>query len=125
MKVTDLILLDLKQINEEKHLVLTGKSNTHILDFANFLSEHQIPVWIRQVLVPGISDNCDDLQQLAAFIKTLNNIQKIEVLPYHKLGVYKWETLDIEYPLKEVEPPTKESVEEANRILQKALIKKD
>lgn len=125
IKFTDLILLDLKQIDEEKHLKLTGKSNVHILDFAQWLFDHQVPVWIRHVLVPGISDDRQDLEKLSAFIKTLNNVQKIEILPYHKLGVYKWETLGIPYPLKDVEPPTKESVDEANRILQEALQPKE
>ncbi|KAA6451933.1 pyruvate formate-lyase-activating protein [Bacillus swezeyi] len=117
IKYTDLVLLDIKHINRQKHIKLTGMPNNHILDFAGFLNEQQVPVWIRHVLVPGISDIDDDLITLGEFIGALANVQKIEVLPYHKLGVYKWEALGIEYPLKGVEPPSAERVEHAYRLL--------
>ncbi|NWN98429.1 MAG: pyruvate formate lyase-activating protein [Bacillus sp. (in: Bacteria)] len=118
---TDLILLDLKHIDSEKHKFITGMTNEHILDFAQYLSKKNIPVWIRHVLVPTLSDFDEDLLRLADFIKTLNNVEKIEVLPYHKLGVYKWESLGLEYKLKDVEPPSQERVENAKRILNAAL----
>ncbi|MEN0648270.1 pyruvate formate-lyase-activating protein [Caldifermentibacillus hisashii] len=121
LQYTDLILLDLKHIDSEKHKFITGMTNEHILDFAQYLSEKNIPVWIRHVLVPTLSDFDEDLLRLADFIKTLNNVEKIEVLPYHKLGVYKWETLGLEYKLKDVEPPSQERVENAKRILNAAL----
>ncbi|MEC1262589.1 pyruvate formate-lyase-activating protein [Bacillus swezeyi] len=117
IKYTDLVLLDIKHINRQKHIKLTGVPNDHILDFAGFLNEQQVPVWIRHVLVPGISDIDADLITLGEFIGTLANVQKVEVLPYHKLGVYKWEALGIEYPLKGVEPPSAERVEHAYRLL--------
>ncbi|MCM3800144.1 pyruvate formate-lyase-activating protein [Caldibacillus thermoamylovorans] len=121
LQYTDLILLDLKHIDSEKHKFITGMTNEHILDFAQYLSEKNIPVWIRHVLVPTLSDFDEDLLRLADFIKTLNNVEKIEVLPYHKLGVYKWESLGLEYKLKDVEPPSQERVENAKRILNEAL----
>jgi pyruvate formate lyase activating enzyme len=117
LNYTDLILLDLKHINRKKHIKLTGMANDHILDFARFLSDHQVPIWIRHVLVPGITNEIDDLSKLGEFIGTLENVQKLEVLPYHKLGVYKWEALGLEYPLKDVEPPSEEEAENAYKLL--------
>jgi pyruvate formate lyase activating enzyme len=117
LSYTDLILLDLKHIDEKKHRKLTGKTNKHILQFARFLSEKNVPVWIRYVLVPTITDDPNDLRRLAAFIRTLNNVKKIEILPYHKLGVYKWKALGLKYPLEGIEPPSEESVQMAQRIL--------
>ncbi len=119
MAYTDLVLLDLKQINRKKHKKLTGMGNEHILQFAQFLSDHQIPVWIRHVLVPTITDDEKDLTELGEFISTLKNVKKVEILPYHKLGVYKWETLGLEYPLNEVHPPSDEEIEKAYQILTK------
>lgn len=119
LQYTDLVLLDLKQIDKEKHKRLTGLTNEHILTFARYLSEHRVPVWIRHVLVPTISDDEQDLIKLSEFIHLLNNVQKVEVLPYHKLGVYKWEALDLDYPLKEIDPPSEEKTAWALRILTK------
>lgn len=117
LSYTDLILLDLKQIHSDKHKKLTGKPNDHILDFAKYLAKKNIPVWIRHVLIPGITDLDDDLKKLAKFIHTLPNVEKIEVLPYHKLGVYKWKELGLEYPLEGIEPPTDERIKNAEKIL--------
>jgi pyruvate formate lyase activating enzyme len=119
LKYTDLILLDLKHINRKKHIRLTGMANDHILEFARLLSKRKIPVWIRHVLVPSITDDEQDLNDLGDFIGTLNNVKKVEILPYHKLGVYKWETLGLDYPIKEVEPPSEAQVKEAYQILTK------
>lgn len=117
MKVTDLVMLDIKQIDKEKHKILTGWTNSNILDMANYLSEINKPVWIRHVLVPGGSDNDELLMRLDEFIKTLKNVDRVEVLPYHSLGTFKWEKLNVEYPLKDIEPPTRERIENANNIL--------
>ena len=117
MKVTDLVMLDIKQIDEEKHKILTGRTNSNILDMARYLSEINKPVWIRHVLVPGGSDNDELLIRLDEFIKTLNNVDRVEVLPYHSLGAFKWEELGIDYPLKDVQPPTKDRIENANKLL--------
>ncbi|MFD1848697.1 pyruvate formate-lyase-activating protein [Oceanobacillus bengalensis] len=121
LSLTDLVLLDIKQIDPEKHKVLTGLSNEHILAFANYLKEKDIPVWLRHVLVPGHSDHDEDLIRLADFIRNLTNVRKVEVLPYHKLGVYKWEALGLRYPLEAVEPPTTERVKNAEKILGMAM----
>ncbi|MCU6747962.1 MULTISPECIES: pyruvate formate-lyase-activating protein [Lachnospiraceae] len=117
MKVTDLVLLDLKHIEDAQHKKLTGCTNQNILDMASYLSELGKPVWIRHVLVPGYSDRDEYLKRLSAFIDTLHNVQKVEVLPYHTLGAFKWKELGMEYPLEGVEPPTKERIENANKIL--------
>lgn len=122
LQYTDLILLDLKHINRKKHIHLTGMANDHILQFAKHLSDKQIPVWIRHVLVPTISDLDEDLHELADFIATLQNVKKIEILPYHKLGVYKWETLGLEYPLADIEPPSEERIQNAYQILSKQAV---
>ena len=117
MKVTDLVMLDIKQINEAEHKILTGWSNSNILDMARYLSELGKPMWIRHVLVPGGSDNDEQLIKLDEFIKTLKNVDRVEVLPYHTLGTFKWEELGIDYPLKDVKPPTKDRIENANKLL--------
>ena len=117
MKVTDLVMLDIKQINDKEHKILTGCTNVNILDMARYLSEINKPMWIRHVLVPGGSDNDEQLKKLDEFIKTLKNVDRVEVLPYHTLGTFKWEELGIDYPLKGVEPPTKERIENANNLL--------
>ncbi len=117
MKVTDLVLLDIKQIDDDRHKALTGCSNQNILKLAEDLSDMGKPVWIRHVLVPGGSDNDEYLHRLADFLATLKNVEKVDVLPYHTLGVFKWEQLGIEYPLAGIEPPTKERIENAKRIL--------
>ena len=117
MKVTDLVMLDIKQIDEADHKILTGWSNSNILDMARYLSEINKPVWIRHVLVPGGSDNDEQLIKLDKFIKTLKNIDRVEVLPYHSLGAFKWEELGIDYPLKDILPPTKDRIDNANKLL--------
>ena len=117
MKHTDLVLLDLKHIDDEQHQLLTGHSNKNILDCAEYLSEIGKPVWIRHVLVPGITDDDRYLHRTAQFIGTLKNVQKIEVLPYHSLGAYKWKELGMEYSLEGVESPTPERVKNAQDIL--------
>ena len=120
MQYTDLILLDIKHIDEKEHIRLTGHTNKNILDLACYLSEINKPVWIRHVLVPEISDKDDYLIRLRAFLDTLKNIARVEVLPYHTLGEYKWKELGYEYPLTGIEPPTKERIENAEKILQKS-----
>jgi len=121
LNYTDLILVDLKHINRKKHIQLTGMANDHIIQFAKLLSERKIPVWIRHVLVPSITDDENDLKELSEFIGMLENVEKLEILPYHKLGVYKWEALGLEYPLKNIEPPSDEKVNLAYEILTKSL----
>lgn len=120
MVYTDLVLLDIKHIDEEKHQHLTAQKNENILDFAHYLSELHKPVWIRHVLVPGINDDEDSLQRLHAFVASLDNVERFEVLPYHTLGTFKWEELGIPYALEGILPPDAETIEKANRILHTA-----
>ncbi len=117
MKYTDLVMLDIKHIDSAEHKKLTGHPNENILACAKYLSDHDIPVWIRHVLVPGITDNDEYLHRTADFIKTLKNVKKIEVLPYHTLGEYKWKELGIKYQLEGVDPPTEERKKNAEDIL--------
>ena len=119
MTVTDTVLLDIKHINDEEHRKLTLHSNKNILDCARYLSEIHKPVWIRHVLIPGITDKDEYLQQLRSFLDTLTNIERIDILPYHTLGVYKYEKLGIPYPLQGIESPSKDRIDHANAILQK------
>ena len=117
MKYTDLLLVDIKHIDDEQHKLLTGQTNKNILDMARYLSEIGKPVWIRHVLVPEKSDKDEYLKELYKFIKTLDNVEKVEVLPYHTFGEYKWKELGYDYPLAGIEPPTKERIKNANEIL--------
>ncbi|PGS56601.1 pyruvate formate-lyase-activating protein [Bacillus sp. AFS041924] len=117
LEYTDLVLLDLKHFDEKKHIKLTGKSNVQIKSFAKYLESKNISVWIRHVLVPGITDSKEDLINLGGFIDTLSNVEKVEILPYHQLGVYKWEALGLKYPLKDIQPPSEESVNYAYQLL--------
>lgn len=117
MKYTDLLLFDLKQIDDAKHRELTGRTNRNILDCARYLSDIGKPIWVRHVLVPGVTDNDDDLHALRAFIDSLQNVKRVEVLPYHAMGTYKWEQLGIPYTLKDVSAPSEERVRNAEHIL--------
>ena len=117
LEVADLFLLDIKHIDEEACIRLTGQSNKNTLAFARFLSEHNKPIWIRQVLVPGITDGEESLQRTREFIDTLKTVERVEVLPYHSMGEVKYEKLGMEYPLKGVQSPAKERVMYAKRIL--------
>lgn len=115
--VTDLVLLDIKHIDEGACLKLTGRTNKNTLAFARYLSEKDKPMWIRQVLVPGETDDDGSLLRTREFIDGLRSVQRVEVLPYHTMGAVKYEKLGYDYPLKGVESPTKERVENARRIL--------
>lgn len=117
MKVTDLVLLDIKAYSESAHLKLTGQSNKNILAFAKYLSQKNVPVWIRYVLVPGLTDDHHEMIAVRQFIETLPNVQRIEVLPYHSMGEKKYEALGIRYALKGVKEPDETLIAEAERIL--------
>ena len=113
MKYTDLLLLDLKEINPTRHKDLTGFDNSNIIEMAKYLSEINKPVWIRHVLVPEHSDFDEDLDALGDFIDTLSNVDRVEILPYHTLGKFKWENLGIPYTLESISPPSAERIENA------------
>ena len=117
MHYTDILLVDIKHINRNKHIRLTGKPNDNILEMFHYLSDINKPIWIRQVLVPGWTDDIEDLKKTRAFIETLSNVKKIEILPYHNMGAYKWEKLGMKYPLEGVEAPDKDSIELADKVL--------
>ncbi len=117
LNYTDLVLLDIKQAIPEKHKILTGVGMDKIHSFARYLSEKNIPVWIRYVLVPGYTNSKEDLEAAAKFLRTLKNIQKIDVLPYHSLGEYKWDKIGVEYALKDVGTPSQNEVEHAMLVL--------
>lgn len=117
MEVTDILLLDVKHIDLEAHKKLTGWGNENILDLFRYLSDIHKPIWVRQVLVPGYTDDPASLQRTREFLDTLTNVQRVEVLPYHNMGLYKWEELGIPNQLKDVEPPTEEQVDAARKIL--------
>jgi len=117
LQYTDLFLLDIKQIDDLKHRKLTGQSNERVKAFLSFLNEHKKSVWIRYVLVPGYSDKHQDVSNLHEFLKQFQNIEKIEVLPYHTLGVSKYEALNLKYPLEGVSTPSKESIKKTREIL--------
>jgi pyruvate formate lyase activating enzyme len=120
MKATDLLLVDIKHIDNVVHKELTGHGNENIIDFFRYLDEIHKPIWIRHVLVPGISDDDNALMRTRDFIRTLGNVERVEVLPYHALALAKYQQLGIDYPLKDVKSPTAERVANANTILETA-----
>ena len=117
MKYTDLFILDLKEWTSEKHIELTGKGNDNIKEMARWLSDHGKDMWIRHVLVPDLTDDENDLKAMSEFIASLKTVKKVEILPYHALGVPKWEKIGIDYQLKDAVAPTREQIEKAEQIL--------
>jgi pyruvate formate lyase activating enzyme len=117
LSLTDLVLLDIKHINSDKCKKLVGIDNSKELLFAKYLSDNNIKVWIRQVLVPGYTDDKKDLLELKAFICTLKNVERVEILPYHSMGKSKWEKLGFDYPLKNIRDATDADVFRAQKIL--------
>lgn len=117
MKYTDLFMLDIKHMDDAAHRKLTGQTNQNILEMAAYLSDHGKAMWIRHVLVPGITTEEDEFYRLRSFLDTLKTVERVEVLPYHTLGVFKWKELGIPYQLEGVDPPTKEQIDRAKEIL--------
>ena len=117
MKYTDLFMLDIKHMDDAAHRKLTGQTNQNILEMAAYLSDHGKAMWIRHVLVPGITTEEDELHRLRSFLDTLKTVERVEVLPYHTLGVFKWKELGIPYQLEGVDPPTKEQIDRAKEII--------
>ena len=120
MGLTDLVMLDIKHIDPELHKDLTGHRNEGILAFARYLEQKNIPVWIRHVVVPGITDDPVYLTRLGEFIGKLSNVKALDVLPYHVMGVSKYKDLGIPYPLEGVEAATKAQAEQARKIILRA-----
>ena len=117
LQVTDLIMLDIKHINGEEHKKLTAHSNERILAFARYLDEQNIPIWVRHVIVPGITFYQEYLEQLGTFLGTLNNVKALDILPYHSMGKAKYDNLHMDYPLKDTPEPSKEDAEAAKRVV--------
>lgn len=120
---TDLVLLDLKHMVEEKSKDLVGVGIEKTLKLAKHLDERNIPVWIRHVLVPGVTDDVENLEKIGQFVSTLNNVDRLELLPYHTLGVHKWENMGIDYQLKDTPDATSEDIEKAKQIIEKFGVK--
>lgn len=117
LSLTDLFMVDIKAIDNEVHKKLTGKSNENVIDMFHYLDEKKFPIWIRHVLVSGYTDDDSLLKRTDEFISTLHNVQRVEVLPYHSLGEHKYQIMNIPYPLHGVVPPSRERIENANKIL--------
>ena len=117
LKYTDLVLLDIKHIDDEKCKKLVGVSNKRELEFAQYLSDNNIKIWIRQVLVPGYTDDEEDLKKLKKFIKSLKTVENVQILPYHSMGKFKWEKLGSNYELEDVRDANQEDVERVKKIL--------
>ena len=117
LNYTDLVLLDIKHIDPIKCKDLVGVSNERELKFAEYLSQNNIDMWIRQVLIPGYTDDENDLKKLKSFIDKLNSVKKVELLPYHNMGEYKWKKLGLNYDFKDVKVPTADEVKNAKEIL--------
>ncbi len=115
----DLVLLDIKSIDTVKCKNLTGKGNEDALALLDYLEQTGKEVWIRHVVVPGITENYDDIEKMAEYLSKYNVISRIEILPFHKMGEYKWQELNLEYELKDTPPPQKKSIEKIKAIFRK------
>ena len=122
LEVCDLVMLDIKHIDNEEHKKLCGRENKNILEFAKYLDKKNIPVWIRHVVVPGITLDEKYLFRLGEFLATLSNVKKIETLPYHSMGKYKYEKLGIDYVLKDTPDATAEQAKWARDIIEKGIL---
>ena len=118
LEYVDLVLLDIKSFDPKIYFKITNVSLEPTLAFARYLSEIKKPTWIRFVLVPNLSDNLESIEGLAQFISTLGNVEKVEVLPFHKMGDYKWEQLGYDYQLKDTPSPTPQQVQQVMGIFQ-------
>lgn len=116
LDVTDLVLLSIKHIDEIKHREITGVSSNKVFAFMEYLKEINKPIWVRYVIIPGLTDAKEDVHRLAEFLKGFPNIQLVDILPYHTMGVYKWESMGLDYPLEGIPAPDKISVKEIKNI---------
>ena len=121
LDVTDLVMLDIKHIDEETHRKLTGHSNRNILAFAQFISDSGVPLWIRHVIVPGWTDSAAEQKALGYFIGGLKTLKGLDVLPYHDLGKQKYEALGMDYPLSDLKPVSAETAADARKVILKGV----
>ncbi len=119
LEYIDLVLLDIKAIRENTYKTITGVELQPTIEFAKYLDEIGKPVWIRHVIVPGLNDNSKMLEELAKFVSTLDNVEKVELLPFHQMGEHKWDQVEEKYELADTEPPSEEKMEEAKDIFKK------
>ena len=120
LQYTDLVMLDIKHINNEEHKKLTGFSNKNILDFAKYLSEKKVPMWVRHVVVPTINDKDEYFRELGKFLATLDSIKALDMLPYHTMAKPKYDNLGIDYPLNDIPAATKEQIVHARFVVFRA-----
>ncbi|AKU79336.1 pyruvate formate-lyase-activating protein [Spiroplasma turonicum] len=123
LEYTDLVLADLKHIDNEKHINLTSRPNTNILEAIKFVDECNTKMWVRHVLVPGWTDDEEDLRRMARFMKELNNMERFEMLPYHNMMIPKYENLKMKFYLRDVNPPTKDYIVQCRKIIENELKK--
>jgi pyruvate formate lyase activating enzyme len=123
LDVIDLVMLGIKTYDAHRHRALTGQDNGATLEFARRLAARRKPIWIRFVLVPGLTDDLEDLARTAEFAAGLGNVERVEVLPFHQLGRFKWERLGLDYTLRDAAPPLQELTEQALTILRQAGLK--
>jgi len=121
LEYTDLVLADIKHIDNQKHINLTSRPNTNILEGIKFTDEVQTKMWVRHVLVPGWTDDKNDLKKLGEFVGTLKNMERLEMLPYHNMMIPKYENLKMKFYLKDVEPPSKEYVTQCREIIEQGM----
>jgi len=120
LEAIDLVLLDIKSWDPARHRRLTGAEIEPTLTFARRLAARHRPIWVRYVLVPGLTDNFADIKNVAAFAARLGNVQRVDVLPFHQMGKYKWKQLGIEYALENVDPPDQGLVEQVTDVFRSA-----
>ncbi len=121
MDSCDLVMLDIKHINDEEHIKLTGHSNKNILEFLEYLNDNGTPVWIRHVVVPGITQHKEYLYELGKFIGRFNCVKAVDVLAYHDMGKSKYKEMGLEYPLADTKPLSKEEAVEAKKTIFKGI----
>lgn len=119
IEYTDLVLLDIKSFDAHKYKKVTGASVTPTLEFAKYLSKINKPMWVRYVLVPGLTDDLNEIEELANFLSSLRNVERVEILPFHKMGEYKWDELGKQYKLRNTKPPTKKMIKRTKEIFEK------
>ena len=123
LEAISLVLLDIKAWDSERHRALTGMDNANTLAFARRLAERKRPMWLRFVLVPGLTDRVEDISQIADFVRGLGNVERVDVLPFHQMGRYKWKELGLDYKLQGAEPPSIELVRRTCEIFRSAGLK--
>ena len=119
LDVTDLVILDIKALDPELCKKVSGSDNRNALEMLSWLAENEKPVWIRHVVVPGYTDNLDDIEELAQFLRQYKNVQRVDLLRFHQMALHKWDNLDVQYTLRDLDPPPSAHMTKAREIMQK------